>query len=85
MKWIRMFLLTLIISALVGVAIGMLIRRELERPERYIGRISPTAAPLSAVPAGPLHVADTRAVVLEPRKNEEQIGEPVQIADARVG
>jgi hypothetical protein len=80
-KLIRMIVLALLGSLLAGVVIGTLIRRQIEPSERYIGR----APASSAVPAGPLHVAHPGALVLLSREHEEEIGEPVQVANARVG
>jgi hypothetical protein len=68
-KFLKGFWLALLLSLIVGLVIGTLLRRKAEMPERYIG-----SAPL------PLHVAAPITGVLETRENEEQIAETVEIA-----
>jgi len=86
-KLIRIIVMALLGSLLAGLVIGTLIRRQIERPERYIGRARPGLhdLPASAVPAGPLHITDPGAVVRLACQDEEQVGEPVQVANARIG
>ena len=67
MKFVRMLLLALLFSLLLGLAIGTVLRKRLERPTVYIGA---RPLPLRAQ-TGPLHVADAGAVVLDPRHHEE--------------
>jgi hypothetical protein len=76
-KILRSILLALLLSFLVGLAIGTLLRRRAERPVRYIGAISVEAGPAascSAAAPGPLDVADVRPLVLGAGEHEEQIG-----------
>jgi hypothetical protein len=76
-KILRAILLALLLSFLVGVAIGTLLRRRAERPVRYIGAIPVEAAPTplrSTATPGPLDVADARTLVLGAGEHEEQIG-----------
>ncbi len=63
-KALRSFLLTLLISLLIGFAIGLWIRTRMERPVRYIG----------SAPTYPLDVRYASAVILEPRQHEQPIG-----------
>ena len=65
MKVIRSVLLALLFSLLVGFVIGLVLRSRLERRVEYIG---------SVAPAGPLHVGDTGAPILDARHHKEQIG-----------
>ena len=53
------------LSLLVGFVIGLVLRARLDRRVEYIGLIAP---------AGPLHVGDPGAPVLDPRHHEEQVG-----------
>ena len=55
---LRALWLALLLALLVGLAIGTWLRLRLERPESYLG---------STIPAEPLHVRDSRAVVLDAR------------------
>ena len=61
----------LVFAFLFGFAIGSLLRRELERPVRYIGERS---AADSVLPANPCDVGDALTRVLMPGHHEEQIG-----------
>jgi hypothetical protein len=64
-KLIRSVLLALLFSLIVGFVIGLVLRSKLERRVEYIGLVAP---------AGPLHVGDARAPVLDASHHEEQIG-----------
>ena len=76
MKLLRSILLALLLSRLVGLAVGTLLRMRLERPVRYLGSVPVTF---------PLHVGNSRAPVLDPRHDEQQIREPIQVAETRLG
>ena len=65
MKALRGVFWALLISLLVGFAIGTALRLRLERPIRYIG---------SAIAPHPFDVSDALAPVLDARHHEEQIG-----------
>lgn len=65
MKVLRKVLLAMVVSLLVGFAIGTILRLRLERPEHYIG---------SAIPTDPLYVGDLRSRVLDTGHHEQQIG-----------
>ena len=65
LKALRGILWALLISLLVGFAVGTTLRLRLERPIRYIG---------SAIAPRPFDVGDPRAAVLDARHHEEQIG-----------
>lgn len=85
-----MILFALLFALLFGMAVGTLIRRRMEEPTRYIGRLAPPSyrsadRALSApsyrltgralsAPSLPLHVAAAVAGVLEARQHEEQVG-----------
>ena len=70
LKILRLLLWGLIASALLGLAIGTLIRIKLEAPTRYIGLLSGE----SALATVPFHVADLSPPVLDTRHHEEQVG-----------
>jgi len=61
-------LLALLISLLLGLAIGTALRLRLERSVYYLG---------SATAPHPLDVRDTRPSILDTRHDEEQIGQAV--------
>lgn len=65
MKLIRSVLFALLASLIFGFLIGLLLRARLEKRVEYIGLVAP---------AGPLHVCDAGATVLDPGHHEEQIG-----------
>jgi hypothetical protein len=65
-KILRSILLALLLSLLLGLAIGTALRLRLERPIVYL--MSALLPPL------PLDVGHARAVVLDPRHHEEQVG-----------
>ena len=65
MKVLRSVLLALLFSLVVGFLIGLVLRSRLERRVEYIG---------SVAPAGPLHVGDAGAAILDARHHEEQVG-----------
>lgn len=67
MRWLRTFLFAMLLSLLLGLAIGTWLRLRLERPVRYIGAELP-------LPPLPLDVGDAGAPVLDPRHHEEQVG-----------
>ena len=70
MKILRLLLWGLIASALLGLAIGTLIRTKLEAPTRYIGLLTGE----SALATVPFHVADFSPPILDTRHHEEQVG-----------
>ena len=70
MKVLRLLLWSLIASALLGLAIGTLIRQKLEAPTRYIGLLTEE----SALAPVPFHVADLGPPVLDTCHHEEQVG-----------
>ena len=80
MRLVRAVLISLLISLLVGLAIGTWIRLQLEAPVRYIGCLTPADAPGSAAPRSPFDVGHTGARVLDPRQHEEQIRQPIDVA-----
>jgi hypothetical protein len=65
MRIARVILAALLLSLLLGLAIGSLLQRRAARPVVYIGL---------ALPTRPLDVAESGAVVLDTRHHEEQIG-----------
>ena len=65
MKVLRSVLLALLVSALVGFAIGTVLRLRMEKPVHYIG---------SAVSTDPLDIGKLRSRVLDPGHHEEQVG-----------
>ncbi len=68
---LRTIFWALVFAFLIGFVVGSLLRRELERPVRYIGERS---APDSILPANPCDVGDALTRVLVPGHHEEQIG-----------
>ena len=70
MKWLRRVLLALLLSLLVGLAIGTWLRLRLERPVYYIGAAERPglAAPL------PLRFGEAGAAVFDAGHYEEQVG-----------
>lgn len=72
MRWIRSFLLALLISLLMGFAIGTWLRMRMERSPVYIGA-APAPPPVSALAAEPLQVGLIGAGVLQPGENEEKV------------
>ena len=75
-RLLRTILIAALIAFTVGFTIGSLLRREMERPARYIGaRFDPPRALHDS--AGAQHPGDVRDVlarVLMSSHNEEQIG-----------
>jgi len=71
---LRTILYALVIAFIIGFVIGTLLRRELERPTRYIGwhgferRLAP-----SALASDPRDVDHALARILMPRDHEEQV------------
>jgi hypothetical protein len=68
-RWLRRIAFALLLSLLVGLAIGTAIRLRLSRPTIYIGDASP-----SAPDALPLDVGHARAPVGDARHHEQEIG-----------
>lgn len=65
MRILRNVLLALLVSGLIGFAIGTVLRLRLERPVHYIG---------SAVPTDPFDIGKLRSRVLDAGHHEQQIG-----------
>ena len=75
MRWLRRFFLALLLSMLVGLAIGTWLRLRMERPVRYIGASLPCAGlGIATLAPLPCDVGDAGAVVLDPGHHEEQVG-----------
>ena len=77
---LRTIFYALLIAFIVGFVIGTLLRREIERPVRYIGFEATDASgrlarisTLGAVAADPSHIVDTESRVLMARDHEEKI------------
>lgn len=68
---LRTILWALVVAFVVGFVIGTLLRRELEKPVRYIGDRGGAA---SVAARDPGHVGHARARVLVPGDHEEQVG-----------
>lgn len=68
MKLLKHALLTLLVSLLLGLAIGTLLRLRVERSVYYLG---------SAIAPQPLDVGDARPPILDARHHEEQIRQPI--------
>jgi hypothetical protein len=73
-RWLRRFGIALLCSLLAGFVLGTCLRQRAERPTVYIGSGNPLAPP------PPLDVGDAGAAVLDAGEHEEQVGEPVQVA-----
>ena len=67
---LRIVFWALIFAFVIGFVVGTLLRRELERPVRYIGERS---GPDSVLAAAPGDVGDAEPRILMPRHHEEQI------------
>jgi hypothetical protein len=67
-KLLKGVLLALLVSLVLGLAIGTALRLRLERSVYYLG---------SANAPHPLDVGDTRPSILDTRHYEEQIGQAV--------
>jgi hypothetical protein len=76
LKWLGRLLLALLVSLLVGLVIGTALRLRLERPVVYLGL---------AVPGLPLRLGNAGAPVFDPGHGEEQVREPIQHAEQRLG
>jgi hypothetical protein len=67
----------LIIAFAIGWLIGSLLRRELERPERYLGSSTPSSAPMGAgasvAARHPGHIGHASPRIFVSRQHEEQI------------
>ena len=72
MKILRGILIALLLSLIFGLAVGFALQLRMQRAPVYIG---------SALAPGPLHVAAARPAVLDTRHREEQIREPIQVAE----
>ena len=71
---VRTILYALAIAFFIGLVIGTLLRRELERPTRYIGAYEIRAGfELSALTSDPRDVRHALARVLVSRDHEEQV------------
>jgi hypothetical protein len=68
---LRTIFWALVFAFLFGFVVGSLLRRELDRPVRYIGERSDAGSVLAA---NPCDVRDTLTRVLMPGHHEEQIG-----------
>ena len=77
-RWLRRVGIALLCSLAAGFAFGTCLRMRAERPTLYIGAL-PALEPLPAA-ALPLDVRDAGAAVLDARRDEEQVREPVQVA-----
>jgi hypothetical protein len=75
-RLLRTILLMALIAFAIGFAIGSLLRRELERPTRYLGaRFDPAlGSSLSAGAQDPGDVRDALARILVSSHDEEQVG-----------
>lgn len=60
----------LVFAFVVGFVVGTLLRRELDRPVRYIGERSGAGSALAATPCD---VGDAVARILMPGDHEEQV------------
>ena len=70
-KVLRGILLALLLSLIFGLLVGTALRLRMQRAPVYIGSARATA---------PLHVAAARAAILDARHDEQQIREPIQVA-----
>jgi len=69
-KILRAILLALVLSLLFGLAVGTVIRMQLERPQRYmVWQPEPVSGPLV-----PDRLLDSGAPILDARHHEEKIG-----------
>lgn len=72
-RTLRRVALALALSFAVGLVAGTWLRCRMERRPAYIGQLS--------LPAFPLDVADSGAMILDAREHEEQVRETIQVAD----
>ena len=72
-RLLRTLFWALFTAFVIGFVIGTLLRREAEKPIRYIGRSTPTEAIGSALATHPGHVGHARPRVLVAGDYEEQV------------
>jgi len=89
-RFLKSFLSALVLSLLLGIAIGTCVRRQAEAPARFIGSLDApppgwggSGSALTA--ALPRDVGVAGAGVLEAGPDEEQVGEAVQVAHRALG
>ncbi len=71
---LRGVLYALAIAFIIGFVIGTLIRRQLERPVRYIGaQTQGKALVASDLARHPSHIRDSEACILVPSHHEEKV------------
>lgn len=82
---LRTILYALLIAFVIGLVIGSLLRRELERPTRYIGSqmIDESWVRLLPLAADPGDVGNALTRVLMTSDHKKQIRESVQVAKRR--
>jgi hypothetical protein len=68
---LRTIFWALVVAFAVGFLVGTLLRRELEKPVRYIGE---REVRNSVAATRPRDVGDAQSCILVPRDHEEQIG-----------
>lgn len=70
---LRTVLIAILVAFVFGLVIGTVLRRQLERPVRYMGNTAKAADSLVLAPH-PGHVRDAPPRVLVAGQHEEQIG-----------
>jgi hypothetical protein len=65
-RFTRLVLLLLLVEIVIAAALGTRVRRQLEQPVTYLGRV--------LVAPEPLDVGDAGAAVLDAREHEQQVG-----------
>jgi hypothetical protein len=72
-RMLRTLFWALFTAFVIGFVIGTLLRREAEKPIRYIGRTTPAEAIGSTLASHPGHVGHARPCVLVAGDHEEQV------------
>ena len=81
---LRTVALALFFAFAIGFGVGTWLRCRMERTPAYIGAI-PESLDLGLGAAFPLDVRHARASVLDARQHEEQVREPIQVAERAGG
>lgn len=80
-RFLRLMLFLLAVELLLAFALGVRMRQQIEGRGPIIGSIAPSPTGSSALAAGPLHVGDARAPVLDSRQGKEQIAQAIEVLE----
>ena len=71
---LRTIFWALLFAFAVGFVIGTFLRREIDRPVRYIGGLEEPTRRVSVRPVQPGNIVDALPCILVPSHHEEQVG-----------